>query len=88
MAAAATAAVVAGGVVSLRPERDPASAASSGIRRECSLPSSEEYEEAASGAEFDAAVDALHAQFIAALRDLYETHKGTSGFADTALVIR
>ena len=43
---------------------------------------------AASGAEFDAAVDALHAQFIAALRDLYETHKGTSGFADTALVIR
>jgi hypothetical protein len=39
-------------------------------------------------AAFDAAVDALHARFVVALRELYDTHKGTCGYADTALVIR
>lgn len=38
--------------------------------------------------DFDAAVEALHAQFVASLRELYETHKHTSGYSDVELVIR
>ena len=64
-----------------------AAAAASGAR---GMPADPGADAAADGdaAAFDAAVDALHARFVDALRELYDTHKGTCGFADTALVIR